>query len=651
MDTSKPYGRFTSPITTDSFAAAAIGISMLVPDKQQGVLYHVETRPNDGGRAALVVEGAEDAAGFSGVSLRTSVHEYGGAPAAALGGAVVFADAAAGGGVFVADSKANKKAKTKVRGLATRRFADFAVHPTLRCAVCVQESHAEDASVLNSLVLISLNSEEPTEPTVIASGKDFYTAPRFSTDGSHLAWIEWNLPAMPWTQSSLHLAEFNIETGRLESSRTIASGPFSVSQPRWSPTQKGHLIFASDESGYYNLYQYDIISKVTKPLLKTPHIGDFSFPDWELGQQKYDFLPNGNVIAGHSNKDGTGSISVIDPTTQTMTTLATGHIVESLCTINERVFIVSGTPLSPIGLSQVVLNETFDQVVEFKLIKSTTDGLKGLNPAKWISVAESIEFPTENGLTAFGYFYAPKNPNHAPPNASDKPPLRVLCHGGPTAASDNIVSPKIQYWTSRGWAVFDINYGGSCGYGREYRERLDGNWGIVDVADVCNGALHLAKLGKVDRNRLCIAGGSAGGFTTLAALTFRPDVFAAGASSYGICDLKSLAELTHKFESKYLDIILGTTHLSDSEIQELYRTRSPINFVDNIRVPLLVLQGSLDRVVPVEQAEKIVEAIRKRNGVVGYELFEGEGHGWKKGENIKRSVEVEMEFYLKAFGI
>ncbi|KAJ3029406.1 UNVERIFIED_CONTAM: Dipeptidyl aminopeptidase [Siphonaria sp. JEL0065] len=247
--------------------------------------------------------------------------------------------------------------------------------------------------------------------------------------------------------------------------------------------------------------------------------------------------------------------------------------------------------------------------------------------------------------------YAPKNPNHAAPNASDLPPLAVLCHGGPTAASDSILSPKIQYWTSRGWAVFDVNYGGSTGYGREYRERLDGNWGIVDVADVCNGALYLSKIGKADRNRLCIAGGSAGGFTTLAALTFRPDVFAVGASSFGICDLKSLSELTHKFESKYLDIILGTTDLPDAEIEELFRLRSPINFVENIKVPLLVLQGSEDRVVPVDQAEKIVDAIKKRGGVVGYELFEGEGHGWKKGENIKKSVEVEMEFYLKAFGI
>ncbi|KAJ3064585.1 Dipeptidyl aminopeptidase [Podochytrium sp. JEL0797] len=623
---------------------AAVGgvLGMLVPDSATGKLLHIESRPSEKGRAALVQEGNTDHPLMAGYSLTTSVHEYGGAPAAALDGFLVFTDAK-DKRIFVLENDSIRALTTEN---ALTRYADFSIHPSLQFVVCIQESHLADGSVLNKLVSVPLNSTTQVEPTVIASGNDFYTAPRFSPLGTELAWIEWSLPSMPWTKSSLHLAKFNAKAGTLASTHTtVASGDFSVSQPRWSP--KTHeLYFTTDKTGYSNLYRYNLSTNTTTPLLQTPHIGDFSSPDWVLGQRTYDFLPNGTLVAGYSNQDGTSSIGHIDPTTQTLTPLVSDQIVRTLCTLGSRVFIVSGTPVSPTALSELHLPPPFTTCTGITELRATSTRL----PTEWISIPEPLQFPTTNNLPAFGFFYPPKNPTHSGPPGT-LPPLIVTAHGGPTAASDCIFSPRIQFWTSRGFAIFDINYGGSTGYGREYRERLDGQWGIVDVDDVCNGALWLAEQGRVDRGKLCVTGGSAGGFTTLAALAFRPSVFSVGTSKYGICDLKSLSELTHKFESKYLDIVLGTTHLPDSEVQEIYRTRSPINHADSITSPLLVLQGSIDRVVPVDQAEKIVAAIRARGGVVGYELFDGEGHGWKQGQNIKKAVELELDFYLTSLRI
>ncbi|ORY28431.1 alpha/beta-hydrolase [Rhizoclosmatium globosum] len=639
-NSSVPYGRFTSPISADALASAGIRIPGLIADKKKGVLYHIEGRPSEDGRSTLVLNAVVEHPLLATYNISSSVHEYGGAPATVFDGVIVFTDSKDKRVYVVKGGDKEVCAVTPVDAVA--RYADFDVHPSKEFVVAVQESHLENGDVVNKLVIISLTGDI-TEPKVVAAGNDFYAAPRqvFSPDGKNIVWIEWSLPEMPWTKSSLHLADVE-GTGSFNSPRIIASGDFSVSQPRWSTAND--LYFASDETGYYNLYRHILASGQTSPLVSTPFQGDFSFPDWTLGQHKYDFLSSGNIVAGHHNKDGTGSISLIDPVNGVMKRLVHGQIVDSLVTVDDRVYIVAGTPTSPLALSQVLLNDTLTEVVEVKELKTTTEGLKGLNIEEWVSVAEAIEFPTEKGLTAFGFFYGPKNPNHS---ATGLPPLIVLAHGGPTAASDCILSPAIQFWTSRGFAVFDVNYGGSSGFGREYRDRLNGQWGIVDVDDVCNGALYLAGQGRVDRDRMCITGGSAGGFTTLAALAFRPDVFAVGASKYGISDLKSLAELTHKFESKYLDLVLGTVGMEKEEVEKIYRERSPIHHVGKIRAPLLVLQGSKDRVVPEDQAEAIVRAINAKGGIVQYELFEGEGHGWKMANTIKKSVEAELRFYLK----
>ncbi|KAJ3108492.1 Dipeptidyl aminopeptidase, partial [Physocladia obscura] len=635
MNRTKPYGRFASVISTEGLVASSIGIPGLVKDKARSALFHIENRPSEKGRAALVSHfggNLRELSALSTYSLRTGVHEYGGAPVTVNKGVFVFADSS-DRRVFVlrrdtyADPDVGPSAEPVTPDDETTRYADFAIDPSelSRFAAAIQEIHHADGRVVNNLVAIDISQASaltPALPTVLAQGRDFYTAPRFSPDGGFLAWIEWDLPEMPWTKSSLHVATWDAQAGAISESRVVAEGDFSVSQPVWHPTS-GELYFANDQTGYYNLYRYNLETGVTSPLLKDAFVGDFSSPDWTLGQHTYDFLTNGSVVAGHSNKDGTGAVSIIDPVAQTIELLVSGPIVQSLVTIGDRIYIVAGTPVSPISLSEVVIEDA--NKVSIKIVKNSTNEFDHLD------------------IDA----YAPKNPDHAPPSDSDLPPVVVLCHGGPTAASTPILSSRIQWWTSRGFAIFDVNYGGSSGYGRDYRSRLDGKWGIVDVDDVCNGAQYLAKIGKVDGNKLCVTGGSAGGFTTLSVLTFRPDVFACGASKFGISDLKSLSEFTHKFESKYLDIVLGTRNLSEEETLEVYRTRSPINYVDNIVSPLLVLQGSIDKVVPPDQAESIVSAIKAKGGVVEYVLFEDEGHGWRTAETIKRAVEIEYEFYLK----
>ncbi|KAI8612157.1 Alpha/Beta hydrolase protein [Chytriomyces sp. MP71] len=657
VDRRLPFGRFMSPIGADSFASAAVGLSAIVVDTASNTVLHTESRPAEGGRSALVdtLTGTDLHMQFS---LRSSVHEYGGGAISLAHGIAVFSNAE-DKRVYVS-TNAGKDSPVPVTPLGPSldtRYADFTVHPSGRYLVCVQEVHSADhGPVINNLVCIPINlgsfAADFDEPTVIAAGRDFYSCPRFNASGSHLAWIEWDLPAMPWTCSTLKVGAWyaNQRVSFIVDIKTAGSlkevgGDVSVSQARWANDTE--VVFASDQTGYYNLYRYNIETTLTSPILATHYVGDFSSPDWVFGQQTFDFLPNGNIIAAHSNHDGTSSISVLNPVMQTKLTIHEGLEVHHLVTLGNRVFVIAGSATAPGALSEVVLNDATEAVLEVKVVRVSTEGLKGLDADKWISVAEAVEFPTEDGLTAFGFYYPPKNPNHKPPSDTDLPPLIVDCHGGPTAQSSPSLKLRIQFWTSRGFAYFDCNYGGSSGYGKAYRERLNGKWGIVDVDDACNAALHLAQTGRVDRTKMAVTGGSAGGFTTLAVAAFRPGVFAAGVSKYGICDLKSLAELTHKFESRYLDIVLGTTNLSDEAVQEIYRSRSPINFTHQITAPLLILQGSADRVVPQNQAELIVEAIKQRGGIVGYTLFEGEGHGWRKSENIKKAAEVELEFYLE----
>ena len=408
----------------------------------------------------------------------------------------------------------------------------------------------------------------------------------------------------------------------------------SVVYPSWSTDNR--LTFISDRSNWWNLYQVNSSGQV---MALFPKDSEFCGPHWEFGNTPYAFVPGSDSILVNFAEDGKGHLGLVDPKTSQLKTFETGFTAHSSLNVNsagKAVFL----GLDPTKPSSVVSLDTKTGAVE--VIHRSRDIPVDED---YLSFPRSIEFPTTGGLTAHGYFYAPKNRNFAAPS-SERPPLLVKVHGGPTAACSPAFNLAIQYWTSRGIAVLDVNYGGSTGYGRQYRERLAGQWGVVDVDDCCNGATYLADVTKeVDGNRLAIDGGSAGGFTTLAVLTFR-SVFKAGCSNYGVCDLEALAQDTHKFESRYLDGLVGKY----PEDKHIYLERSPIHHVDKLNCPIILFQGDEDAIVPPNQAEKMFEAVKEKGLPVAYVLFQGEQHGFRKSENIIANIEGEFYFFAKVFG-
>ncbi|KAJ3219438.1 Dipeptidyl aminopeptidase [Dinochytrium kinnereticum] len=624
-----PFGLWASPISTEALTASAIRIQNIYKDGD--AWYHVELRPVEQGRSVIIrnTAGASEEINVGGSSARSEVHEYGGAGSTARGGICIFTEARDRRLFLKGPGNSEPVAITSKDPVY--RFADLNIHPSLLYLTAVREHHVSEESIINELVCIEIPKEGQTgQVTVIASGKDFFTAPRFSPDGKSIAWIQWQLPEMPWTESELVVAKWHSEARKVVESKVVeASG--SVSQPRWASSND--LYYCCDKTGFYNIYRHSVSSGLSEPILEKPILGDFSSPDWTLGASTYDFTSDGNIVAGHTEA-GIEKISLINPKAKTIELITKDFVALDLVVVNDVVYMHAGS------------KTTLASLVSFDLKTKVATTLKKTSQVNieedFKSVAQVLEIQTEEHVV-YANYYAPKNPNFVAPTG-ELPPLIVSCHGGPTACTSSIFSPGVQFWTSRGFAWLDVNYSGSSGFGTEYRNRLNGTWGIADVNDVCNAALHLAKIGLADPKRLCVRGGSAGGFTVLAVLAFKPEVFAAGTSLYGICDLVSLAKLTHKFESRYIDILMGG---SVTEIEDVYIKRSPIHSAGNISAALLVLQGQEDRVVPPNQAELIVDAVKKRNGVVEYQIFEGEGHGWKKAENIQKSIETELAFYLK----
>jgi dipeptidyl aminopeptidase/acylaminoacyl peptidase len=445
-----------------------------------------------------------------------------------------------------------------------------------------------------------------------------------------LAWLTWNHPNMPWDGTELWFGDLG-EDASLKNNRRVAGGASeSIFQPEWSPD--GTLYFVSDRSGWWNLYRWQ--GDKVEPV--HPMEAEFGEPQWVFGGSLYAFESAERIICSYS-KNGRCHLGrmdtakgILEPVEIPYSAIsrvqaADGRVVFIAASSTERTAIVAWD--SETSGCQV-LRRSGESTVDFG----------------YLAPPQSIEFPTTGGLVAHGIFYAPKNRDFAAP-ADEKPPLLIMSHGGPTSATSTSLRYAIQYWTSRGIAVLDVDYGGSSGYGREYRDRLKGRWGIVDVDDCVNGARFLVERGEVDDNRLAIRGGSAGGYTTLCALTFR-DVFKAGASHYGISDLEALARDTHKFESRYLDSLIGPYPAR----RDLYVERSPIHFTERLACPMIIFQGLEDKVVPPNQAEKMVEAVRGKGLPVAYLTFAGEQHGFRKAENIKRVLEAELYFYAKVFG-
>jgi dipeptidyl aminopeptidase/acylaminoacyl peptidase len=434
---------------------------------------------------------------------------------------------------------------------------------------------------------------------------------------------------MPWDGTELWVGELRSEGSLEHLERVTGSVDESVLQPEWSPD--GSLYFVSDRTGWWNLYHW--FDGKIEPLCEMKV--DFGRPQWVFGMSSYAFESAGCIICAYTEQ-GIWHLASLDTSTGKIESIETPYTdIFSLRASPDLAVFIAGSPTEP---SSIVRLDLATRQVEV-LRRSSSVKVD----SEYLSIPRAIEFPTENGLTAHAFFYAPRNRDYIGPSGK-RPPLLVVSHGGPTSATSTTLSWAVQYWTSRGIAVLDVNYGGSTGYGREYRQRLNGQWGVVDVDDCVNGARYLAKIGEADGNRLAICGGSAGGYTTLCALTFR-EIFKAGASYFGLSDLEAFVKDTHKFESRYLDQLIGPY----PEARDLYRERSPIHFVDHISCPMIFFQGLEDEVVPPNQAELIVEALREKGLPVAYVVFEDEQHGFRRAKNIKRSLDAELYFYSKIF--
>lgn len=619
------YGSWKSPIAADLVARGEVGLEQVKIDGND--VYWIERRARDGGRKVVVrysPDGTIVDVTPSPFNARTRVHEYGGGDFAVLAGTVVFANFA-DQRLYLQRAGSQPKSLTPAGEL---RYADLVIHPSRNQLFSVREDHSVPGQTFNTLVSIELDQENPGR--VLVSGNDFYSSPRLSPDGSRLAWLTWNHPAMPWDGTGLWVGELSPD-GSVNEARAIAGGPAeSIFQPEWSPG--GTLYFTSDRTGWWNLYRWT----ENRVEAVCPMEAEFGQPQWVFGGSLYAFDSESKILCSYT-KSGCSYLAQIDTTTGALAPLELKYsAISRVQTAAGRAVLIAASATEPTCVVEVNLATHAHKVLRRSREVELEPG--------YFSTPRPLEFPTENGETAHAIFYPPQNRDYVG-RENEKPPLLVMSHGGPTSAASTSLQYSVQYWTSRGIAVLDVNYRGSSGYGRAYRELLKGGWGIVDVDDCVNGARYLAATGQVDGERLAIRGGSAGGYTTLCALTFR-DTFKAGASHYGISDLEALAKDTHKFESRYLDGLIGPY----PERRDLYIERSPIYFTERLGCPMILFQGVDDKVVPPNQAEMMVEAVRAKRLPVAYLLFDGEQHGFRKAENIKRVLEAELYFYAKIFG-
>lgn len=625
-----PYGSWRSPITSDLIVSEVVGLSQ--PAINGDTITWIEMRPSEGGRNVIV---RRDANGVvrdlipPPFNARTRVHEYGGGDYVTHNGRVYFSNFA-DQQIYLQTSSAEPQRITPAGGM---RYADHLYDRKRNRLVSVREEHDESGSEpRNTIVTIDLDGgDQQSSGQVIVAGNDFYASPRLSPAGSQLAWLTWNHPNMPWDGTELWLGELQAD-GTVGASRWIAGGlTESIFQPEWSPD--GMLYFVSDRNGWWNLYRLNSNGE-TEAVCEME--AEFAMPQWVFGMSSYGFASAEQIFCSCIEK-GSATLATINTRTGGLTRVQSPYSdIQYLHAASDQVVFRGGSASEPASIVRLNLAS-----MQFEVLRRSMSVVidKG-----YISEPEAVEFPTPGGLTAHGLFYSPRNLDYRAA-AGERPPLLVKSHGGPTSAASGTLSLTIQYFTSRGIAVLDVNYGGSTGYGRAYRERLKGQWGIVDVDDCANGARYLAERGDVDGDRLMISGGSAGGYTTLCALTFR-DVFKAGASHFGVSDVEALAQDTHKFESRYLDGMIGPY----PEKRDLYVARSPINFTDQLSCPLIFFQGLEDKVVPASQAEEMVEALRAKGLPVAYIAFEGEQHGFRQAKNIKRALDGEIYFYSQVFG-
>jgi dipeptidyl aminopeptidase/acylaminoacyl peptidase len=622
----RPYGSWRSPITSDLIAGSTIGLGDVLLDGED--VYWIESRPSEKGRSVIVrgsADGKVSDAIPAGFNARTRVHEYGGGAFLVDGGEIFFSN-------FADQRLYHHKVGSLPLPLTSGEgfcYADALADRRRDRLIAVREDQTGPSrDSINEIVSIALDGTGRVDALI--SGADFYSFPRVSPDGNRLAWTSWNHPNMPWDGTELWVAELKPD-GTLGSREMIAGGKSeSIFQPEWSPD--GTLHFISDRSGWWNLYR--VREGRVEPLCEIA--AEFGAPQWVFRMSTYAFESADLIVCAY-NKVGSWQLATLDTRTGKLTNIDTPYTeINSLRASRGRAVFSGGSPTEALSVVQVDL-------ASGRLDVLRRSSSAEVDPA-YLSVPRALEFPTEGGLTAHAFHYPPTNPDYEAP-AGERPPLLVISHGGPTGATTTTLKLGIQYWTSRGMGVLDVNYGGSTGYGRAYRERLNEQWGVVDVDDCINGARYLVERGDADPERLIIRGGSAGGYTTLAALTFR-NVFKAGASYYGVSDLEALEQDCHKFESRYNTSLVGPY----PELMQRYKDRSPIHFTDRLSCPMILFQGLEDKVVPPNQAEMMFEAVRKKGLPVAYIPFEGEQHGFRRAENIKRSLDGEFYFYSKVFG-
>jgi dipeptidyl aminopeptidase/acylaminoacyl peptidase len=620
-----PDGSWKSPITSDLIVAGTVSLGQIELDGED--VYWSESRPSEGGRNVVVrrsPDGQVSDITPPPFNARTRVHEYGGGAFFVSNGTLYFSN--------YADQRLYRQEPggepEAITPEADMRYADGVLDQRRGRIICVREDHTGEGEAVNTLVGISLEGGD--SGAVLLSGNDFYSTPRISPDGTRLAWLTWNHPNMPWDGTELWVGEF-AEDGSIRDRKLVAGGQEeSIFQPEWSPD--GTLYFIAEYTGWWNIYrlrggQVENVCEME---------AEFGVPQWQFGAATYGFESAQTIICRYV-EGGATKLGWLDTRKGVLVHIETPYTyIGQLKVKKGQAIFIGGSPTQSASVVRLDLATWHIEVLH----KSST---LAIDPA-YLSVPEHIEFPTENGQTAHAFYYPPTNPGHTP-DGEELPPLLVISHGGPTSSTSTVLAPNTQFWTSRGFGVLDVNYGGSTGYGRAYRQRLNGQWGVVDLNDCVNGALYMVKQGRADKDRLAIRGGSAGGYTTLCALTFS-DVFSAGASYYGIADLSIFVHDTHKFESRYLERLVGPY----PEKEELYRQRSALHHIERLSAPVIFFQGLEDKVVPPNQAEIMVAALREKGVPVAYLPYEGEQHGFRRAENIKRSLDAELYFYSRVFG-
>jgi dienelactone hydrolase len=615
-----PYGSWPSPLSAAAIASGEI--SLYEPELDaDGTPWWLERRPDEGGRYVLVRDGV--ALTPPELNVRTRVHEYGGGAWLLHAGSAYFSN--------FADQRLYRQRPGEDPVAITPepptpaavRYADARMTADGSRLVCVRETHG-DAEPVNEIVSVPASGEGDQE--VLASGRDFYAFPRLSPEGTHLCFTCWDHPNMPWDGTELWVAPL---ADPAQAERVAGGSRESIWQPSWDP--QGRLTWVSDRSGWWQLYREQ------EQLTNEPG-AELGYPQWLLGGSTYAFLPGGEIVCVRC-EGAEDRLCILRPGAEQLEELGLPYSAYDYPWIRARGERLIFVAASPTEAPAVV---TWDAAHGATAIKSSSAGHE-LDPG-WISQPRRLEFPSGGGRSSHAFYYPPTNPEVEGP-ADERPPLIVESHGGPTGHSPPMLQQEILFWTSRGFGVVDVNYGGSSGFGRAYRDSLQGQWGIVDTEDCIAAAQFLVAEGEVDGRRLAIHGGSAGGYTTLCALAFH-DVFAAGGSYYGVADAETLAQDTHKFESRYLDGLIGPY----PETAARWRERSPIHYVDRIRAAVIVFQGLEDEVVPPSQAETMVAALAAQGVPHAYLPFAGEQHGFRRAETIVASLEAELSFYAQIFG-